>query len=155
MRIKFERWKKLDNENKNNFQFEIIFSNKKIAIKRTKTKSEGKKKWRDVVKIPSVKKRKTKIKSALNRMESPCARHSGRLALPRRIKKTPRKAIFYCYKLPDALPNYKEDGVAQTKPIMGFKVEHSKIKKKKSQLILKINMILNLIITIILSVLGV
>jgi hypothetical protein len=43
MRIKFERWKKLDNENKNNFQFEIIFSNKKIAIKRTKTKSEGKK----------------------------------------------------------------------------------------------------------------
>ena len=88
-------------------------------------------------------------------MESPCTRHSGRLALPRRIKKTPRKAIFYCYKLPDALPNYKGDGVAQTKPIMGFKVEHSKIKKKKSQLILKINMILNLIITIILSVLGV
>ena len=75
-------------------------------------------------------------------MESPCTRHSGRLALPRRIKNTPRKAIFYCYKLPDALPNYKGDGVAQTKPIMGFKVEHSKIKKKKSQLILKINMIL-------------
>jgi len=87
-------------------------------------------------------------------MESPCTHHSRRLALLRWIKKTPRKAIFYCYKLPDALPNYKGDGVAQTKPIMGFKVEHSKI-KKKSQLILNINMILNLIITIILSVLGV
>jgi len=52
MRTKFERWKKLDNENKNNFQFEIIFSNKKIAIKRTKTKSEGKKSegmlWKDL-----------------------------------------------------------------------------------------------------------
>jgi len=52
MRVKFERWKKLDNENKNNFQFEIIFSNKKIAIKRTKIKSEGKKSegmlWKDL-----------------------------------------------------------------------------------------------------------
>jgi hypothetical protein len=38
MKIKYKRWKKLkEDEIENNFQFEIIVSNKKIIIKRSWT----------------------------------------------------------------------------------------------------------------------
>jgi hypothetical protein len=52
MWTKFKRWKKFkEDEIKNNFQIEIIYTNKKIVTKKIWAKSEGKANWRVIVKF--------------------------------------------------------------------------------------------------------
>jgi hypothetical protein len=86
--------KKMKNDGiDNNFLFEVIFSNKKIAIKRTCTKSIGERNLRanmifsrgskQIEVEEREKKRGKKNKLVPNQAESPCTHHPWRQRTPR------------------------------------------------------------------------